>query len=270
MDKRRIMPNIATLAEGAAGVVKLKFDRDLVIAAGLRFLPFLDAFLMRYNAVEEREIFPAGVFAWTGELEANWSAVRAEAERVLADRNAIPPLRALSPDHHLIAVDDSWRSFFLWGYGTRYSANCQRCPETSRLLERVPGLLSAFFSVMLSGAHVPRHTGPTKAILTAHLGLMVPGDREGCQMAIGEEGVVRWEEGRVVVFDDMYPHEVWNETCEDRIILLLHVKRPLRFPGWLMRDVFFAALRRSPFVQDGLRNLERWEKRETASRRDAA
>jgi beta-hydroxylase len=68
----------------------------------------------------------------------------------------------------------------------------------------------------------------------------------------------------VVVFDDMYPHEVWNATDEDRIVLLLHVKRPQRFPGALVRDGFFSALRRSSFVQDGLRNLERWEKAKPA------
>jgi beta-hydroxylase len=69
----------------------------------------------------------------------------------------------------------------------------------------------------------------------------------------------------VVVFDDMYPHEVWNDTDEDRIILLMHLKRPLRFPGTWLRDLFFAILRASPFVKDGVRNLERWEKARPAA-----
>jgi aspartyl/asparaginyl beta-hydroxylase (cupin superfamily) len=78
-------------------------------------------------------------------------------------------------------------------------------------------------------------------------------------MQIGDHKVI-WEEGRIVVFDDMCPHEVWNDTDEDRVILMLHLKRPLRFPGFSLRDLLFAALRASPFVRDGLRNLERWEK----------
>lgn len=249
--------------------MRLKFDRDLVISAGLRVLPMFDSLLMRFNAIEEHQVFSEGRFGWVKELEANWPAIRAEADRVLEDRKSIPPLRELSPDHHLIAVDDSWRSFFLWGYGTKWRKNCERCPETARVLERIPDLLSAFFSVMLAGAHVPRHTGPTKAILTAHLGLIVPKDREHCLMQVGGHEV-RWDEGRVVVFDDMYPHEVWNTTSEDRIILLLHVKRPLRFPGSLLRDIFFAALRKSPFVQDGLRNLERWEERRRPAQQSKA
>jgi hypothetical protein len=53
---------------------------------------------------------------------------------------------------------------------------------------------------------------------------------------------------------------VWNDTEEDRIVLLLHVKRPLRFPGSMLRDMLFGVLRASPFVQDGVRNLQRWER----------
>jgi hypothetical protein len=50
-----------------------------------------------------------------------------------------------------------------------------------------------------------------------------------------------------------------------RRLVLLHLKRPLRFPGSALRDLFFAALRASPFVRDGKRNLERWEKAPAAA-----
>lgn len=246
----------------------LKLDRDAVIAAGLRFLPVFDKIIMRFAATDEHQVFPNELFGWTKDMEANWAGIRAEAEHLLRDPDAIPSIRQLSPDHHHIAVDDKWRSYFFWGYGLRFDDNCARCPETARVLDRIPGLLTAFYSVMLAGAHVPRHTGPTKAILTAHLGLIVPENREQCRMQIGERDVT-WQEGRVLIFDDMYPHEVWNNTNEDRVVLLLHVKRPLRFPGSWLRDVFLAALRRSPFVQDGLRNMERWEKQRPVLTADA-
>jgi beta-hydroxylase len=172
---------------------------------------------------------------------------------------SVPAVREISPDHDKIAIDEKWRSYFFWGYGLRVEEHCTRCPETARILERIPGLLTAFYSVMLADAHVPRHTGPTKAILTAHLGLIIPRQRERCRMVVGDHTVV-WEEGRLVIFDDMFPHEVWNDTEEDRIVLLLHVKRPLRFPGSMLRDMLFGILRASPFVQDGVRNLQRWER----------
>ncbi len=238
--------------------------RDAVIAAGLRILPAFDRLLMRSTAIEEHQVFPNALFDWTPYLEANTPAIRAEAQSLLGDAMSIPSIREISPDHDKIALDGKWRSFFLHAYGVKIKANCARCPETARILQNIPGLLSAFYSVMLAGAHVPRHTGPTKAILTGHLGLIIPSRRENCHMEVGDHNIV-WEKGRLVVFDDMYPHEVWNDTDEDRVILLLHVKRPLRFPGSMLRDLFFAILRVSPFVRDGLRNLERWEKAQPTS-----
>jgi aspartyl/asparaginyl beta-hydroxylase (cupin superfamily) len=238
---------------------KLGFSRDGFIAWALRILPGIDRLLMRSAVTEEYQIFPNALFPWTTYLEANAPAIRAEAQSLLRDPMSVPSVREISADHAKIAVDEKWRSFFLWGYGVRIDANCARCPETARILENVPGLLTAFYSVMLAGAHVPRHTGPTKAILTTHLGLIIPAEREKCHMSVGDTNNVVWEQGRAVIFDDMYPHEVWNDTDEDRIILLLHVKRPLRFPGSALRDLFFAGLRVSPFVRDGLRNLEAWK-----------
>lgn len=238
--------------------------RDMVISTAQRVLPSFDRLLMRFTAIEEKPVIPNTTFPWVPYLEANAAVIRKEAVNILQDRMSVPSIREVSPDHDKIALDGKWRSFFLWGYGVRVTANCARCPETAQILENIPGLLTAFYSVMLAGAHVPRHTGPTKAILTTHLGLSIPLRREACHMQVADRDIV-WEQGRVVIFDDMYPHEVWNDTDEDRIILLLHIKRPLRFPGAALRDLFFAALRKSPFVKDGLRNLDQWDKARTAA-----
>jgi beta-hydroxylase len=232
--------------------------RERIIALGLRLLPLLDRLLMKFSLLKEHQVFPNEVFPWTADLAANWRAIHDEAAVLLADRMAAPSVRELSADHEKIALDDRWRSFFFWGYGLRANANCARCPETARILDRIPGLLSALYSVTMAGAHIPRHTGPTKAILTVHMGLIVPKRREDCRMQVGDHKVV-WEPGRIVIFDDMFPHEVWNNSDEDRIILMLHLKRPLRFPGSVLRDLLFAALRASPFVRDGLRNMENWQ-----------
>jgi beta-hydroxylase len=240
------------------------FDRDRFIAAAQSALPAFDRLLMKSAATEEHQIYPNALFPWTRDLQANAGIIRAEAKAVLHNPLDAPSLRDISPDHAKIAVDGKWRSFFLYAYGVRAEQNCARCPQTARLVSKIPGLLSAFYSVMMAGAHVPRHTGPTKAILTGHLGLVIPAEREKCRMAVGDRTVV-WKQGEAVIFDDMYPHEVWNDTNEDRIILLLHIKRPLRFPGSALRDLFFAGLRASPFVRDGMQNLDRWEKAKSAA-----
>ena len=105
-----------------------QMDRGAITWAGLRLL---DRVLARYSTIPDHQVFPNSLFPWTARLEENWAVIRSEADEVLRDRRSIPPLRMLSPDHDSIAIDDRWRSFFLWGYGLRWKPNCERCPETA-------------------------------------------------------------------------------------------------------------------------------------------
>ena len=75
-----------------------------------------------------------------------------------------------------------------------------------------------------------------------------------------EDQELIWEEGKSFVFDDTYHHEVWNDTEDDRVILLVQFDRPLRFPGNLLYKTFMRGIRWSPFVQDAKRNVLKWNK----------
>ena len=128
------------------------------------------ALIARSSQVGDMPVREAGAFSWVPALEARWREMRAEAERLLAHEDGIPPLADISPDHRRIAPPGRWKSFFLWGYGYKNEPNCARCPRTAAAVEQIAGLNSAFFSILTPGAHIPRHRGVTKAILTAHLG----------------------------------------------------------------------------------------------------
>ena len=56
-----------------------------------------------------------------------------------------------------------------------------------------------------------------------HLGLQIPAGE--CGLRVGKE-TRRWQEGRSIVFDDFYEHEVWNRTAEDRIVLIVDLWHP--------------------------------------------
>jgi beta-hydroxylase len=217
----------------------------------------IDTWIARSSLIPNTPQLDPALMPWTAELAAHWHEIRAEAEALLPKMDKVPPLRSVSPDHRRIAQSDLWKSFFLWGYGYRLEANISRCPKTAALVEKVPDLNSAFFSILLPGTHIKRHRGPTKALVTCHLGLMVP-EGDSCRMTLdGEE--VGWREGRWLMFDDTYRHEVRHEGDTPRIILLIQVKRPLRAPGKQIADLFLAGIRRSPFVQEGRRNMAAWE-----------
>ncbi|WP_349570593.1 aspartyl/asparaginyl beta-hydroxylase domain-containing protein [Azotobacter salinestris] len=241
-------------AEAARGKVK----RSALYRAGKKLRPLLNRYLARNSLVGNPPVFDKRLFPWTAELEAAWPIVRAELDRLLEQRTPIPALRDISPDHRRIAAGNAWQSFFLWGYGYRIDNGCRQCPETARLLSVVPGLNSAFFSILAPGAHIPRHTGVTKRIMTCHLGVMTPTPAERCRIQVGDETAC-WGDGQCLVFDDTYPHEVWNDTEQTRVVLLIQFKRPLRLPGRLLGDLFLGAVRHSPFVQEARRNLAAWD-----------
>jgi beta-hydroxylase len=220
----------------------------------------VDAFMAGQSTVGDAVVFDTRLFPWVAELEADWKRVREELDAVLRDRETLPPLAQIQPDQGKIAPDDRWRAFFFTGFGHPSERNRARCPETARLLGRIPGLTSAFFSVLAPGSRVPPHVGITKGLLRCHLGLKVPRQAERCTMTVGGERF-HWQEGRAVVFDDTRRHEVRNDTDEERVVLLLDFERPMRPAGRLAWRGISALLRASPYVRDARRNQAAWEAR---------
>ena len=231
------------------------YKQKAFVKFGKRLRKSLNRIIARYSLVGNPPVFEDGVFKWTGDLETNWKTILAEAQSLMENREDIPTLREISPDHDRLTKNGKWQSFFLWGYGFKSDANCSRCPNTTRLIEKIPGLKTAMFSIHEPGIHIPRHKGVTKGMVICHLGLIVPKQREKCKLQVDDQ-ICLWEPGKTFVFDDTYPHEVWNETDEDRVILLLQVERPLHSWGLILARTFMTAIRWSPFVQDARRKMQ--------------
>jgi beta-hydroxylase len=230
--------------------------RPLIIRVGKHLRGIFDRLIASSSIVANDPVLDVRHFAWTAMLRDHWQAIRDEATAVALRGQASPSLATISPDHRSIAEIDKWRSFFLWGYGYPIDDNLARCPRTRDIVERIPGLNSAFFSILAPGTHIPEHRGVTKGLITCHLGLIVP--REGNLRMRVDDRVVRWSEGETLVFDDTYPHEVWNDTEETRVVLLVQFERPLRNPGKWIADLFLRIVRRSAFVQEARANIASW------------
>lgn len=231
--------------------------RAAILRVGKNTRPWIDGILVRYADFEDTGFPDPGCFPWIEDLEAESDVIRNEVERLLADAESLPPLKNISPDHNRIA-EPQWKAFFLYGYGYKSELGCDLCPESARAVEQIPGLVSAFFSILLPGTHIKKHRGPTKSLMVCHLGVKIPMQAEKCRIRV--DGEIRpWEQDKVLVLDDTHEHEVWNDTDEIRVVLLIHVRRPLRLPGSLVGNFIYHAIRLSPFVRDGRKNLEDWE-----------
>jgi ornithine lipid ester-linked acyl 2-hydroxylase len=230
------------------------------ISVGERVLVPVERFIGRRSLVGDATFFPLERFPWVKHVEQNWTVIREELERVLDDHAELANFQEISKDQIEITDDDRWKTFFLYGYGFKAKLGVEMCPRTAALMEQIPGMKTAMFSILSPRKHILDHRGPYKGVLRYHLGLVVPTDAEACRIRVGED-IRHWQEGASMIFDDTFNHEVWNDTDETRVVLFVDVLRPLPFPESLINRLIVGAIGYSPFVLDAKRNQEAWEKR---------
>ena len=234
---------------------------------GKRLIRRLRDFLASQSLVSNDPVIDHTQFPALDAFSEHWEEIRDEVKEILKHRELVPGFEDVSPDQTRIAKDKNWRTFILYGFGTKMEKNCAQAPVTTRLLEQVPNLQTAWFSIMAPRYHVAAHRGVTKSILRAHLGLLIPKDAESCRLRVDTEICV-WREGEVFVFDDTYEHEVWNDTDEERVILLFDFDRPMRFWGRALNSVFVWALKFTSYYQVPKKNMANYEDQfEAATRR---
>jgi len=224
-----------------------------------RVIQKIESLVPQYSKVGESIFFSKEQFPWVDMLEANWKVIREELDEVMEYADALPNFQDISPRQSRIANDNLWKTFFFCAFGFKSKKNCDRCPETAKLLEKIPGLKVAFFSILAPGKHIPEHRGKHKGLIRYHLGLKVPEPRSACRIRIADQ-IAYWEEGKSLLFDDTYYHEVWNDTNGYRVVLFLDIARPLRFPLSLVNWLACTVISLSPIVQVARGNHEDWEK----------
>jgi ornithine lipid ester-linked acyl 2-hydroxylase len=235
-------------------------NRKLLLHYGEKLIRQLERPIARYSSVGDTNFFDPEQFSWVSDLETNWKTIRQELDRVLKYQENLPNFQDLSPDQASLTKDDRWKTYFFYAYGLQAQKNCDRCPNTTRLIEKIPGMKTAFFSILLPGKHIPEHRGPYKGVLRYHLGLIIPEPHEKCRIRVGND-VRSWREGKSLIFDDSFPHEAWNETDSVRVVLFIDVIRPLPFPWSALNETVIRLIAESPFVQDANANQQQWDKR---------
>ncbi len=242
-------------------------DRALAVAnqAGARLLHLTERVVVRSSLVPTTPFLPLDTFGWIGDLEDHWTTIRSELDDVLTYHDALPNFQDISADQASITDDDGWKTYFFFGYGFRADANCARCPKTSALLDEIPGLTTAFFSILSPGKHIGEHRGPWRGVLRYHLALKVPEPAGKAGISVGGE-VEHWTEGGSLLFDDGYEHHAWNDTDGVRVVLFVDVIRPLRTPADQVNRALIWAIGRSPYIRDARNRHDAWEQRFEALR----
>lgn len=200
----------------------------------------------KIHALEPSPVLSNELFPWAKKLEEHYSFIRNEAEVVLNKIDSIVNFNEIVPNQRALTQDQDWKSFFLKVTGEDVLEHQFLCPVTSQLINEIPGLINAFFSILKPGTHIPPHRGPYAGALRYHLGVIIPEGDVGIRI---EDKTYRWEEGKSFFFDDSFNHEAWNKTDSTRLILFVDFKRPLTGLLNIQNKIILKSFEYSPAVK---------------------
>ncbi|XP_055319573.1 aspartyl/asparaginyl beta-hydroxylase isoform X5 [Sitodiplosis mosellana] len=154
-------------------------------------------------------------------LEQNWEKIRDEGLSLLSKDGFF------TDEAENLRDTGIWKQFEMFARGKRNAENCKRTPFTCKVIETFPAARfckrgQVKFSVMHPNTHVWPHCGPTNCRLRAHLGLKTT-DKTSIRVATETR---TWNEGKFMVFDDSFEHEVWHNGTTYRLILIVDVWHP--------------------------------------------
>ena len=177
-------------------------------------------------------------------LEEGYPDIRAECEALLQIKEKLTDTKDLGGAYtqkgiHVI----QWKTF-LFKSGRFVEPNCARAPKTAAILKRIPGIYTAFFSILEPDQYITPHWGYYKGFLRYHLGVIIPNDNANgeCWLRVNadpeanerrdrdaiEKGeVYYWKNGRGILFNDNYLHDARNASDQIRVVLWLDMRRPM-------------------------------------------
>ena len=156
-----------------------------------------------------------------------------------------------------INEDDKWKAEPLMLFNYLFKENIENCPETYKILSKIPGCSAAMFSVLEPGKYIPAHKGIYKGIYRCLFTLQLEKDAD-CWIRVADVKTF-FKEAELIIFDETAEHEVMNASAKPRVALYLDIYRKLPFPLNYYNKFIFFLIRKSPFVQNILSEYKKLE-----------
>lgn len=181
-------------------------------------------FFLKEEAYEGSHAFfySSSDFPAIRELEQHWTIIRDEVlGSVTADE--LSHIKNINPPY--LSHPDAWKNIYFYNFGWKNHVNCARFPRTHELLKMIPGFIFGGITVLNPHSRVLPHNGETNTTIRCHLGLKIPAGLPTCGVRVGTEEQ-EWREGGVMMFSDAHYHTTWNESDQQRFVLVFDVLRP--------------------------------------------
>ncbi|MDK2596626.1 aspartyl/asparaginyl beta-hydroxylase domain-containing protein [Pseudoalteromonas obscura] len=129
-----------------------------------------------------------------------------------------------------------WSKFYCTWYGTTLNSAKELCPNTIKLLEQIPSVNGAMFTILPAGSKLTRHLDPIACSFRYHLALDTPNSSDCFINVDGKKQA--WRNGEAFIFDETYLHFVENNTDKPRLILMCDIERPLGLFGRVFNRLY--------------------------------
>ncbi len=180
------------------------------------------------------QFFDTAQFEWVEQLEAATTTIKQELEAALRNQVAFEPYLQSSEEVPTLSQssnwdNDDWGAFYLWKSGQCQENAQAHFPKTLAALKNIPfaqipdSSPNVLFSRLRPNTHIDPHCGFLNTRLICHLPLIIP---ENCGALRCGNDTRPWVEGKAMIFDDSIEHEAWNQSNEERVVLIFEIWRP--------------------------------------------
>ena len=251
-----LAPQLFVLYALAGSAVYVHFRGREKLRLGRQFLDH-STFIAPYNVlmymfsgVPNKPVLPVETFPELKKLSDNWETIREEAVRLFDEGRIRDALNNNDWGFHSF-FKSGWKRFYLKWYDDFMPSAQQLCPKTVELVQSIPSIHGAMFTILPAGAKLGGHRDPFAGSLRYHLGLVTP-NSENCRIVV--DGVpCSYYDGKGFVFDETFIHWAENKTDTNRIIFFCDIERPMsngvmsRFNHWVTEHI--VKISQSPNVE---------------------
>lgn len=224
LDEAERIPTIAHGMEilGMRSLVEWCWNKD---AIARRDSPYTHRLLKPYlffPGIGATMVFDSRRFTWTSRLEESYDIIRDEALSALGKKVGFQPYRDVESDK---LVKD-WAMLHFCVGDKLIEENVALCPKTVEIVQSIPGLSPHGFialSALNPGKIIPPHYGVRNGVIRVHFGVI--GCNQKCYLRVGNQ-IVQWEDGKALIFDDSFEHQVCHNGDRTRIVLWFDVQHP--------------------------------------------
>jgi beta-hydroxylase len=216
------------------GRVRHKLSR--LVADHANLLAPYNTLMYLFSAVKAQPYADVREFPELSQVTEQWQSIREEALK-LFDEGHIRAASGYNDIGFNTFFRRGWKRFYLKWYGDVLPSAATLCPKTTELLEKIPSINAAMFTLLPPGSRLGAHRDPFAGSLRYHLGLITPNSPDCYIVVDGQK--YHWKDGEAVMFDETYIHLAENRTATTRVILFCDIERPLSNPvlRWINRTI---------------------------------